>query len=442
MAWAVTITHGSTTVDLANATGIKIERDEFRPSVGSDKSDNGITTDTYQAFINASSVANLQGYIRSLNNAFLTARLYQEGRGSDKVNLNVTADGVAGVWSSEVLDGECIADKINNPNWVNGETWATINITRRNYWVGPVATVPLSNDNSTSPTTSEIAVYMTNDATTDAGGIHAAYANISSSDIEGDLPGWGLLNIRVPNAIASGLKLYTHFGPQVALFWSEDNSSGTVSSSASGGQLATVVSSAGEAIMAENVWYNPAGRLYRILQRIGFSAGAGTYKIIPVVAVGLGTLEYLTPVYVTTSDSAEHTYPICVNPLDIYNIGDYAPLPITYMGFTYYLSGSLTYDFTMHAPADCVRDYAIGTTAHISSPEDLTLTDNQGGVYASIPPSAPAFFGGYVAVAVTGSRQIELMPGINQALYITGEPFHRDQPLQVTLSYYPRRLSL
>ena len=147
MAWAVTLDCSTATLSLVDASGIKIERDQFQPTVGPDKTETGMTTDAYHSFINASSVSDLRAKIRSVNQFFMLARLRQERNAGDRVYMTVIEDSSSDPWRSEVLDGDFVPDKVYNPNWTSGEVWGTMYITRRNWWEGEETTVPLSNAN-------------------------------------------------------------------------------------------------------------------------------------------------------------------------------------------------------------------------------------------------------------------------------------------------------
>ena len=121
MAWALSLDCSTATLSLVSDTGIKILREQFVPTVGSDKSETGLTTDAYRCFINSDSVTNLRALIQSVNKMTMNARSRQERNAGDRVYLTVTEDGAADAWRSEVLDGDFVPDKVNNPNWTNGE---------------------------------------------------------------------------------------------------------------------------------------------------------------------------------------------------------------------------------------------------------------------------------------------------------------------------------
>lgn len=449
MAWALSLDCSSDTVSLVSDTGIKILREQFIPTVGSDKSETGLTTDAYRCFINSDTVANLRALIQSVNKMTMNARARQERNAGDQVYLNVTEDGSTDVWRSEVLDGDFVPDNINNPNWTNGEAWGTLYLTRRNWFEGPETPIKLYNENSTAGTTGALSIYMNNEATTGAGGIRNCYADIIGTDITGDLPAYGKLVFTTvfassDIAAAETYYIYSQIGRTASgtAFFSEVSDTGSGDATASGAFLTVTASSGGSVTTTISPAYSsaPSGN-YRLIARMDFPTG-GTYRVTPFASKRIGTVENLNSSYITKSTTKAGTFPLV--PLGVTDIGTFSLAvgpPIVWtasIGFIAYLSGNLTTDFIMHAPADCVRDYAVT----LVSPFNFIVDDNtyDDALFAYTSP-----FGtdrDYQAITTTGSNKIMLTPGINQTMYFTASPWGRDNYITARLTIRPRRSSL
>jgi hypothetical protein len=434
MAWEMTLSCASTSVDLVNASGIKVEREAFRPTVAADKTETGITADSYRAFINAPNVADLQGFIRSTNTMFLNARQRQERNAGDRVYLNVTADGTSDVWRSEVLDGDVVPDRVITPNWANGEAWVTLNIIRRNWFEGPETAVPLSNVGDTSATTSAVDIWLNSDGVA----THDNTANILGSDITGDLPGFGIATFTL--SAHNFQRIFTQYGrtADVTDYWFEIGaSSDAADATASGGYyLSEAATTASYNTVGGTYVSTNATTQFRIIGRVGLSAGAGTYRVIPITTTGRGNLEPWSSVYITPADGNMHVYSFGTGQVSNYSASDvYAALRVYVPG-----GGNVLSDFLCVAPAETVRDYylsAESTSAGTGVITDDTVLDS---LTSTVESAAVGKLG--TNISATGNNKILLYPGVNQTIWVNGETWDRGSFISFTLKYRPRRSTL
>jgi hypothetical protein len=160
------------------------------------------------------------------------------------------------------------------------------------------------------------------------------------------------------------------------------------------------------------------------------------------VSKRIGTVENLNSTYVTKGTTKASTFPLV--PLGVTDIGAFTRIagpPISFtasIGYIAYLTGNLTTDFIMHAPADCVRDYEIT----LNSAFNFTVTDDtyEDSISAYTSPFGTDF--NFQTISATGSNNILLYPGINQTIYFTASPWGRDNYITAQLTIRPRRSSL
>lgn len=457
MAWAVSLTCSTGSLSLVSDTGIKIL--DFSPTVSQDKSETGITTDTYPVFINGSDNSTMRGLITEVNTYFTNARDRQITNDGRPIQLLVAVDGSSDLWRSDVLDGDFVPSKIQTPNWTNGEVWGNLFITRRNYWEKYESiALTLANENS-SASTSNLPVFFCNDSSTAAGGTRNNYADILGSEILGDLPAIADMQLQIVTSAASSsatidlLTVYTQIGKSDAnTAWFIDKS-GTAEATASGGEYLTTSSSGGLSTISctatevrQIALFAETGDLCRIIGRVGFSLGAGTYRIIPTVSRRRGSSEVINPVYVTVSDSAMHVAPLGVSQIG-FNSDDYSAGYNNYKEVilnAYVASGDVNVDFLSVAGADCVRDFAIEDVVLKSS---LYLYDGAG--YSTLESNDLWAYGDetvnvrtYKNLTAYGDKKLRLLPGINQRIVFNCEPWNRDYYGLLTMYVRFRRSSL
>ena len=138
MGHTLKIVHGSTSIDLTSG--------DFRIKTYSPKPPNAnreTVIDGIGVFIEASSVANLQASLRSIENAFSLAKIRRQKRLGDRVYLTFLEDGGSVTYRSEIyaskegdLPGKVSVDTkwLRDPLWTEKAILAVIAVERRAYW--------------------------------------------------------------------------------------------------------------------------------------------------------------------------------------------------------------------------------------------------------------------------------------------------------------------
>jgi hypothetical protein len=183
MAHAISLTDGTTTVnlyDLAN-TFITAEGWELATAGVGPQAEPEIA-DSMELLIQASSVANLQTAVRTIEGLLVSAdRRQRTGLGA-RVFLQAQFDGEASAWRTEVLAGKLEVPQAPD-QWSALKIEAVLGITRRNYWEGPRTQIALTNGNGTN-NTAGLTIYNHDDgdATNDN------YLQIAGASVTGMMP--------------------------------------------------------------------------------------------------------------------------------------------------------------------------------------------------------------------------------------------------------------
>lgn len=196
---AITITDGTTTINLNSlSSGVGIMTTKYHMmaptinaetiEVGRDRQNlatpgYGNVTETLELVIIQSTVAGIQTSIQSIEIMLDGLRQSMRVWGPTKYYIQVqhSADGTS--WRSELMAGQLeVGDVLDQLTYLSVE--CRLIITRRYYWEGARLALELSTAENTTPTTSEVALYVTDDQT--AG--ERNYINIASTQVGGALP--------------------------------------------------------------------------------------------------------------------------------------------------------------------------------------------------------------------------------------------------------------
>jgi hypothetical protein len=431
MAWAGTLTYGSTTTNIWNGTsGIQM-KDSYLPQSGPDFSETGTVTEDIEFVITGSTQADIEVHMRELNTAFMSARLRQERNAGDRVYINLTPDGYSAAWRSEILDAIIQPSAITGP-WGRKVCFVSGSWTRRNWWEGPQADVPLTNENGTD-NTAGLRVYFCNDA----GTVHTTYkrnnyATIDGAgDISGDLPGYGILSFTLTAPSTPPTEIYTQIGFTSDV---EDahwfDKSGTSEATASGGYYVEGTTGGTNYFLFENDY---TGALYRVIARMKLETGSGTLKSYTRYMGVSG--EERTPVIYSAYTNAFSVVNFGIASMGNYSVnagGDES-------GYIYFETNSATnvdFDFIQVAGAQVVRDYFITTSYTGMVITDDTTIDS---IYATFAVASVIY---RTPITPTGSNKILVYPGKEQRIYFLSNNWARDNYATVTLDYRPRRSTL
>jgi hypothetical protein len=153
MSLRLTITYGSTTIDLHDRISYAV-RDGFYPDTPASLTEP--TSDQVDILIRGSSHDDLAEKIRAINRAFEWARRHKTG--PDGVYLNFAINESLDAWRSRITDGELHLDSGLTRRWREYKALASLIIERVPYWEGPEAQLAVSNPLGTS-NTSGLTVY-------------------------------------------------------------------------------------------------------------------------------------------------------------------------------------------------------------------------------------------------------------------------------------------
>lgn len=184
MAHAISLTDGTTTVDLYNlgatpavfATAWGLESRDFGGEAVSEISD------SIEILISGSNVSTLQTTVRNIEKLLVNADLRRSSFFGPRVFVQVQLDGEASAWRSEVLGGKLELDQALD-QWGRLKLEGVLALSRRPFWEGPRAQIPLTNSNG-SNNTAGLTIWNHDDA----GMGHDNYLQIASSDVSGVLP--------------------------------------------------------------------------------------------------------------------------------------------------------------------------------------------------------------------------------------------------------------
>ena len=262
MATVFQLKEGATTTDLNDATNTKLSK--YTPAV----KNVGVETVTETAVIvvegNAAALDSVRaGIIKRLYNAHARQTNHQR----DRTFIHFQPEGAAAEWRSEILEG-----RIANEKNAHGEAWGSNPVefsiiwTRRNYWEGAEAQVPLTNTNGTD-NTAGLNVYNCNDGAGASPNDRVNYCDIKAADVDGELP--AATRIEMTNSYASGNLGYIWIGQNftdpanhVWNYEGEDATGGTSTVDAvhsSGGDYNLLSVSSGPSFQDLLTWTIPTG---------------------------------------------------------------------------------------------------------------------------------------------------------------------------------------
>lgn len=272
MAHALTLTHGSTTINLSSGTvailngytptGAAQRNGEYQP-----------VSETIELTVTGATVAATLATVRDIERLLQLARERQTTRRGYRVWLNYTPNGETG-YRCEVLEGQFSPIKSAAQGYNQRLMPYRLHITRMPWWEGPRTQIPLTNYNGTN-NTSGLVIYNHDDG--DAW--HDNYLQIASTDVIGALP--APVELRLTNSDGA-TRYYRNFyaannrwGTGLAHIIEGETAIGgygtaASSAAASGGQYATLTGSGWLTFR----WYVPAaaleiirGRFVRVLAR-------------------------------------------------------------------------------------------------------------------------------------------------------------------------------
>ena len=187
MALQITITYGSTTIDL-QAGGYTV-LDGFYPQ---SPTKDGSLSEKIDLEIIGSSESDLSAKIRALELALEYARTHE---GWQSAWLNFSPSTTLATWRDKIMDGAVLYDARLLKRWREKKAIVSPVMRREGSWNGAEVQIPLSNPNGTADTTG-LRVYNCNDgATVDSTYKQNNYVDIAGASVLGDLPGATRLEI-------------------------------------------------------------------------------------------------------------------------------------------------------------------------------------------------------------------------------------------------------
>ncbi len=204
MAFTLQLIEGGTTTDLNDGSDTILKAEGgYTPRVGSLGDDT--VTERATIGIAADTTAELDSIRNAIIQRLYNAKERQINHARDKTYVHWQADGAADLWRSEIIDGKILnMPDIFAVGWVVKHIEITIEWTRRNYWEGPEAQVPLTNTNGTD-NTAGLNIYGVNDGVGSSPNDRVNYCDIKAADVDGDLP--GATRLEMVNAYDSAVHL-------------------------------------------------------------------------------------------------------------------------------------------------------------------------------------------------------------------------------------------
>ena len=203
MANAITITYGSTTLNLLDVTNYGVM--EYVPLPGEGEGD-GEIIETAKILVRGTDMATLQANLQALQTAMWYAARYNENRQGDAVYVNVQPNGAAASYRSQLLAGSVVTDdETLGVDVANLELEATVTWRRVGYWEGAETELGLSQAGATTYASGGKDVYKKDSAT--AGQYN--HVEILGSDVGGNLP--GAVKIQIVEGITQLATLVTGF---------------------------------------------------------------------------------------------------------------------------------------------------------------------------------------------------------------------------------------
>ena len=179
MTHSLSITYGSTTITLALV--------DYTPT--SALASVAEVTERWEVHVTGASKALLQAAIHEIERAFELARQHQANSFLDRVFLNFQPGGYEESYRSQILDGKIdFYDETLKWAWANAGFDVRLTITRRNFWEGAEAEIPLSNSNGERVIEDLLWVYNCADGDGVSPNVRENWADIDADDLEGDLP--------------------------------------------------------------------------------------------------------------------------------------------------------------------------------------------------------------------------------------------------------------
>ena len=454
MAHLLTISDGTTTVDLNSGTAILLSYFPETPTRTDEL--NASLTDT-PAVVLFTTRAAARAAEASLNRLFHDAREYKRSDVGVRVFVNFRPDGDTDTYRSELYsDTDGDVGRVEHGSatldwqWINQKLVLTITWERRIYWEGPRTALSMSNSNGSG--TGALTIYNHNDAGTG----HDNYAQIAAASIKGDLP--TPLELKLVNTFNSGTRVglitvshNVRSDPANVNLIIEGESatagagSNVANAFSSGGFYRQMSAPSSETLIAEfplsgALLAQLAGNRFRIQARFS-GAPVSCYVRAEVRLAGLSTLWGANVQWrrLDSVQSGELTTIADGVPLPPYQVGsaalDEISLALYARGAT---SGSLLLDFLQLSPLDSWREYR---DAGYGLPYTASLTDDplEGRIYANFGSGE---LGNYAAYG----NPIMLWPNRLQRIYLlwktgTGSA-DVDRTMTVQGWYRPRRTGL
>lgn len=142
-------------------------------------------------------ISTVRGTIESLNKLFRQAKTYQTEKTGPVVYVERLTESSGAWWRSELVLANPIPEpSVMDAGIITGKFEIAITYTRKNYWEGAEAQLPLTNGNGTNNTTG-LTVYNHDDSTSG----HDNYVSIVAADVAGDLP--GPVRLEMTNSLAA-----------------------------------------------------------------------------------------------------------------------------------------------------------------------------------------------------------------------------------------------
>lgn len=273
MPHAISLTDGTTTVNLYNLAGAFPT--SWRLAAGEEGDET--VGEALDLLIQGASVTALQAAVRDIEKLLEAAVRRERTRVGARVFLQVKWDGEADTWRSEVVGGRL---ELHGAAEQYGrlKIEASLGLTRRAWWEGPEAQLPLSNGNGTN-NTAGLDLFNCNDGSGSSPNKRHNYAQIAAADVVGSLPApvkvelanstgltMFLTNIHLANNVFSDPESLGHMLEAESRVWG-----GTVTADAacSGGSKVVFSSYAGQAqiywSLNAAVLQKTAGRWFRLL---------------------------------------------------------------------------------------------------------------------------------------------------------------------------------
>jgi hypothetical protein len=184
MATTLNLVEGGTTTGLNDGTSTFLV--DYTPKAGNVGDETVI--EQCKILIQVATVALMDSEREEIILRLYNAYARQHNHARDKTYINFQPDGGASIWRSELLDGKIINEiNIHKEPWDVKKIEVTIEWTRRNYWEGAEAQIPLTNTNGTDDTAG-LEIFNCNDGSGTPPNDRVNYVDIKAADVDGELP--------------------------------------------------------------------------------------------------------------------------------------------------------------------------------------------------------------------------------------------------------------